>query len=145
MLLLLPRLLLLAGLLLVLLGAFFTIGLLPKLDATAPRFMVDVLGLLAFGLVPLGLGLGGLWYGKRWLRQRQQAATADHAAALDRRILHLARAQPQGMTARECATHTALPLSEVEERLRQLNLDGVLDMEVTEQGRLVYKLIMSSC
>ena len=143
--LLLPRLLMLGGLLLLLLGAFVTIGLLPKLDASDRRFMVDVLGLLAFGLVPLGLGFGGLWYGQRWLRQSKQAAIADHDAELDRRLLHLARTQPQGVTARECATHTALPLQEVEERLRQLNLDGVLDMEVTEQGRLVYKPITPLC
>jgi hypothetical protein len=140
-----PILLLLGGSLLVLIGAVYTIGLLPTLDASDRRFMVDLLGLLAFGLVPLGLGLGGIWYGKRWIQQRKQAEKAHHDAELERRILHLARTQPEGITARECATHTALPLQEVEERLSQLSLDGVLDMEVTEQGRLVYKLTPSAC
>jgi hypothetical protein len=136
------RLVLLGGSLLLLLGAVYTIGLLPTLDASERRFMVDLLGLVAFGLVPLGLG--GIWYGRRWLRQRRQAETARHDTELEQRLLQLARTQPAGITAREGATHTALPLQEVEEKLRQLHLDGVLDMEVTEQGRLVYKLLPSS-
>jgi hypothetical protein len=138
------RLIQLGGGLLALLGAVYTIGLLPTLDTSERRFMVDLLGLLAFGLVPLGLGLGGIWYGRRWLRQRRQAETAHQDAELEQRLLQLARTRPAGITAREGATHTALPLQEVEEKLRQLHLDGALDMEVTEQGRLVYKLIPSS-
>jgi hypothetical protein len=100
---------------------------------------VDLLGLLAFGLTPLALGLGGVWYGKRRLTQARQAARVERDAALERAILSRVRAHPQGMTPQEVATNTPFSPQEVEAKLGRLYVDGVLDMEVTEQGKLVYK------
>jgi hypothetical protein len=127
------------GILLTLTGAFYTIGLFPQLDVASGRFVVDMLGLLVLGLAPLGLGLGSLWYSMRRLRLTKRAQQTQREAELIRRILSLAKERPQGMTASEYSTHTACGMPEVEERLRQLYLEGTLDMEVTEQGMLVYK------
>ena len=135
----LPMLCLLGGGLLALCGALFTIGLVPRLDASHGRLAVDLLGLLAFGLAPLTLGLAGVWYGKRRLTQARQAARLEQEATLERAILHHVRAHPQGITSQEIATHTPFSPQEVEAKLGHLFIDGVLDMEVTEQGKLVYK------
>jgi hypothetical protein len=43
------------------------------------------------------------------------------------------------MTVEDCTTHTSHSVTEVKTTLETLYLDGVLEMEVTEQGRLVYK------
>ena len=136
---LLPIACLLSGGLLALFGALFTLGLAPRMDVSHGRFVVDLLGLLAFGLVPLTLGLAGVWYGKRRLTQARQAARLEQEATLERAILHRVRAHPQGITSQEIATHTPFSLQEVEAKLGHLFIDGVLDMEVTEQGKLVYK------
>lgn len=137
---LLAWLFLLVGIVLGLIGAFFTLGLAPKLETASGRFVVDLLGLLVLGLAPLGVGIGGMWYGTRRLRQLKHAATAQRDATLERTILQLARARPQGITLQECATNTPFSVQEVEAKLGNLYVDGVLDMEITEQGRLVYKL-----
>ena len=134
-----PRLCLVGGGLLALFGALFTLGLVPRLDFAHGRFVVDLLGLLAFGLAPLALGLAGVWYGNRRLTQSRQAAQAERIAALERTILQRVRAHPQGMTPHEVATDTPFSLEEVEAKLGDLFVNGVLDMEVTEQGKLVYK------
>jgi len=135
-----PTLCLLGGGLLALCGALFTLGLVPRLDFSHARFVVDLLGLLAFGLAPLALGLAGVWYGRRRLTQARQAARVEHDAALERAILHRVRAHPQGLTPQDAATDTPFSPQEVEKKLGNLYVDGVLDMEVTEQGKLVYKL-----
>jgi hypothetical protein len=130
---------LLGGGLLALWGALFTIGLVPRLDVSSGRSAVDLLGLLAFGLVPLTLGLVGVWYGKRRLTQVRQAARAEQEASLERAILHSVRAHPQGITPQEVAMNMPFSPQEVEAKLGRLFVDGVLDMEVTDQGKLVYK------
>ncbi len=56
---LIPTTALLGGILLALIGAFYTIGLVPRFGTSHAPIMVDVIGLLALGIVPLGLGLGG--------------------------------------------------------------------------------------
>jgi hypothetical protein len=136
---LLPIACLLSGGLLALFGALFTLGLAPRMDVSHGRFVVDLLGLLAFGLAPLALGLGGVWYGTRRLMQARQAAQAEHDAALQRTILDRVRAHPQGITPQEAAINTPFSAQEVQAKLGNLYVDGVLDMEVTEQGQLVYK------
>src|SRR5262245_48584822 len=102
----LPMLCLLGGGLLALCGALFMLGLAPRLDFAHGRFVVDLLGLLAFGLVPLALGLGGVWYGRRRLTQARQTAQAEHNSALEHTILQRVRAHPQGLTSQEVATNT---------------------------------------
>ncbi|HEY7490528.1 MAG TPA: hypothetical protein VIH59_05405 [Candidatus Tectomicrobia bacterium] len=128
------------GIILALIGAFYTIGLLLHLGAPQGRFVVDLLGLLALGVLPLGLGLGSLWYGKRRLAQEKQAAQAHREATLERAILQAARLHPQGVTVEECAANTPFSPQDMQAKFEQLYLDGKLEMEVTEQGRLVYKL-----
>ena len=135
-----PALCLFGGGLLALCGALFTIGLVPRLDIASGRVVVDLLGLIVFGLVPLTLGLAGAWYGKRRLTQIRQAVRTEQDTTLERAILQRVRAHPQGITAQEIATHTPFTPQEVETKLGRLFIDGVLDMEVTEQGKLVYKL-----
>lgn len=137
---LLPGLFIVGGIGLALLGAFYTTGLLSRLDTSAGRFAVDFIGLLALGLVPLGLGLGSIWYGKHRLTQDKRAEKTQRDAELERRILQLARAQPQGVTVGECAAETAFSTPEVETKLSHLYINGALDMEVSEQGLLLYKL-----
>jgi hypothetical protein len=136
---LLPGLCIFGGIILALIGAFYTIGLLPTLWASSGRFAVNLLGLLILGLAPLGLGLASLWYGKRRLTQDKRAQQTQHDAELTRRILQLAQTHPQGITASDCAAQSTFTIPEVEEALSRLYLDGALDMEVSEQGLLVYK------
>jgi hypothetical protein len=134
-----PTLCVIGGGLLALWGALFIIGLMPRLDVSSRRVAVDLLGLLAFGLAPLTLGLVGMWYGKRRLTQVRQAARAEQEASLERAILDRVRAHPQGITSQEVALNTPFSPHEVEAKLGRLFVDGVLDMEVTEQGQLIYK------
>jgi hypothetical protein len=136
---LLPGLCIFGGIILALIGAVATIGLLPTLWASSGRFMVDVLGLLILGLLPLGLGLASVWYGKRRLTQDKHAQQAQHDTELTRLILQLAQTRPQGITASDCVAQSTFTMPEVEEALSRLYLDGALDMEVSEQGLLVYK------
>jgi hypothetical protein len=135
-----PMIAIVVGLICVLIGAFYTIGLLPGLMSAPARLMVDLIGLLALGVIPLGLGLASIWYGRRYLTQARQAARARRDAELEQTVLHAVRTHPQGITAREYASHTPFSVQEVEAKLEHLYLDGVLELEVTEQGRLVYKL-----
>lgn len=135
----LPLVCLLGGALLALFGALFTLGLAPRIDVSHGRLVVDLLGLLAFGLAPLALGLAGVWYGTRRLRHIRQAAQDERHAALERAILHCVRAHPQGITPQEVATDTPFSPQEVAAKLGNLYVDGVLEVEVTEQGQLVYK------
>jgi hypothetical protein len=134
-----PTLCVIGGGLLALWGALFTIGLVPRLDVSSGRSAVDLLGLLVFGLGPLTLGLVGMWYGKRRLTQVRQAARVEQEASLERAILDRVRAHPQGITSQEVALNTPFSPQEVEAKLGRLFVNGVLDMEVTEQGQLVYK------
>jgi hypothetical protein len=134
----LPILCLLGGAVLALCGALFTLGLVPRLDFSHGRFVVDLVGLLAFGLAPLALGLGGIWYGKRRLTQASRAAQVERDSALERALLQRLRAHPQGMTPQEVTT-SPFSSQEVEAKLRDLYVNGVLDLEVTEQGKLIYK------
>jgi hypothetical protein len=135
----LPMVYLFCGGLLVLFGALFTLGLAPRMGLSHGRFVVDLLGLLAFGLLPLALGLGGVWYGIRRLTQARQAVQVERDASLTRTILHRVRAQPQGITPQEVAINTPFSPQEVEVKLGNLYVDGVLEMEVTEEGKLLYK------
>jgi hypothetical protein len=137
---LLPMVCLLGGGLLALFGLLFTLGLAPRMDVSHGRFVVDLLGLLIFGLAPLALGLGGVWYGTRRLTQARQATQAEHDVALQRTILDRVQAHPQGITPQEAASNTPFSAQEVEAKLGNLYVNGVLEMEVTEQGHLVYKL-----
>jgi hypothetical protein len=128
------------GIILAIIGAFYTIGLLLRLGDPQGRFVVDLLGLLVLGMLPLGLGLGSLWYGKHRFVQEKQAAQAHREATLERAILQAARSHPQGVTVEECAANTSFSPQDMQAKFEQLYLDGKLDMEVTEQGHLVYKL-----
>jgi hypothetical protein len=135
----LPMVYLFGGGLLALFGALFTLGLAPRMDLSHGRSVVDLLGLLAFGLVPLAVGLGGAWYGIRRLTQARQAEQVEHDASLTRTILQRVRAQPQGITPQEVAINTPFSPQEVEAKLGTLYVDGVLEMEVTDEGKLLYK------
>lgn len=136
---LLARFALVGGIILSLIGVFYTIGLFPQLGVASGRRMVDVIGLLALGILPLGLGLGAIWYGKSRLAQAKKTAKAQRDASLEQTIVQAIRSRPQGITAQDCAVLTPFSLSEVEAKLSDLHLDGRVEMEVTEQGHLVYK------
>jgi hypothetical protein len=119
-------------------GAFYTFGLLSNFGAHG-RIVVDILGLLGLGLLPLALGLGGIWYGKKHLRQRRQAATAQRDAALERAIRQATQSNPQGVTIEACVANTPFSAQEVQAKLESLHLDGKLEMDVTEEGQIIYK------
>jgi hypothetical protein len=137
---LIPTAALLGGMLFALNGAFYTIGLVPRFGTSHTPIMVDVIGLLALGIVPLGLGLGGIWYGQRRLRQMKQAAATQRHTRIEQSILQAARSRPQGVTLEDVMGQTSYKADDVKATLEKLYLDGKLEMDVTEQGHLVYKL-----
>jgi hypothetical protein len=128
---------LLSGVPLVLIGAFYTIGLLPKLGWTP--VMVDVIGLFVLGLAPLALGLVAIWYGKQRLTQMKRAVATQQHAVMAQHILRAAQSHPQGMTLEAYMSQTSFSASDVKAMLEKLYLDGQLELDVTEQGQLVYK------
>jgi hypothetical protein len=128
------------GTLLVIIGAFYTVGLFFQFGRSQGQFVVDLIGLLAFGLVPLGIGLFGIGYGVYQITRAKQAEKAKRNAELENRILELAKANPQGLATGEFAANSPFSLQEVEEKVGHLYLQGILDMEITEEGTIVYKL-----
>lgn len=134
-----PTAALLGGILLVLNGLVYTIGLAPTLGTSAGPVLVDVIGLFALGLVPLGLGVTGIWYGKRRLKQIKQTVATQRDARLEQSILRAAQSHPAGVTLEDVVSQTAFDGNDVKTTLEKLYLDGKLDMDVTEQGHLVYK------
>jgi hypothetical protein len=126
------------GIILACMGAFYTLGLISNFGAHG-RIVVDILGLLGLGLLPLALGLGGIWYGKQQLSQRRQAATARHDAALERAIRQATQSNPKGVTVEACVANTPFSAQEVQAKLENLHLDGKLEMDVTEEGQIIYK------
>ena len=136
---LIPTAALLGGMLFALNGAFYTIGPVPRFGTSHAPIMVDVIGLLALGIVPLGLGLGGIWYGQRRLRQMKQAAATQRHTRIEQSVLQAARSRPQGVTLEDVMGQTSYKVDDVKATLEKLYLDGKLEMDVTEQGHLVYK------
>ncbi len=128
------------GTFLAIIGAFYTIGLFFQFDKSQEHFAVDLIGLLAFGLAPLGIGLLGIGYGIYQIIRAKQAEKAKRDAELENRILELAKSNPQGLATGEFAANSPFTLQEVEEKVGNLYVQGVLDMEVTEEGTIVYKL-----
>ena len=126
------------GIILACMGAFYTLGLISNFGAHG-RIVVDILGLLGLGLLPLALGLGGIWYGKQQLSQRRQAATARRDAALERAIRQVTQSNPNGVTIEACMANTSFSAPEVQAKLESLYLDGKLEMDVTEEGQIIYK------
>ena len=127
------------GCILALIGAFYTVGLLARFGEPPGRVMAELLGLFALGVLPLCVGLGSIWYGRQSLMRQRQRAQVQRHEALERAILDAVQAHPQGVTVEECVRHTARSVQEVQAKLETLYLDGTLEMEVTEVGRLVYK------
>jgi hypothetical protein len=136
---LIPTAVLLGGILLALIGAFYTIGLVSKFGTPHGPIMVDVIGLLAFGIVPLGLGLWGIWYGQRRLRHIKRTAAARRDTRIEQSVLQAARSRPQGVTLEDVTRQTSYEADDVNATLEKLYLDGKLEMDVTEQGHLVYE------
>ena len=126
------------GIILACIGAFYTLGLLSNFGAHG-RIVVDILGLLGLGLLPLALGLGSIWYGKQRLSQRRQAATAQRDAALEGAIRQATQSNPKGVTVEACVANTPFSAQEVQAKLESLHLDGKLEMDVTEEGQIIYK------
>ena len=127
-----------SGIILACIGAFYTLGLLSNFGAHE-RIVVDILGLLGLGLLPLALGLGSIWYGKQRLSQRRQEATAQRDAALERAIRQATQSNPKGVTVEACVANTPFSAQEVQAKLESLHLDGKLEMDVTEEGQIIYK------
>lgn len=134
-----PTTAIIVGILLVLNGAVYTVGLLPTLGTSPGPILIDVIGLVALGLIPLGLGLAGIWYGKRRLTQINQMMATQRGTRIEQRILRTAQAHPQGVTLEDVVQQTSLDANDVKTALEQMYLDSKLEMDVTEQGRLVYK------
>lgn len=132
-----PMVALISGVPFVLIGAFYTIGLLPKLGRSP--MMVDIIGLLVLGLAPLGLGFAAIWYGKRRLTHIKQAVAAQRHDMIAQHILRAAQSQPQGMTLEAYMSQTSFSASDVKAMLEKLYVDGQLELDITEQGQLVYK------
>ncbi|HWP49250.1 MAG TPA: hypothetical protein VNM22_18990 [Candidatus Limnocylindrales bacterium] len=128
------------GALLAIIGAFYTIGLFFQFDRSQGPFAVDLIGFLAFGLAPLGIGLLGMGYGVYQIIRTKQTEKAKRNAELENRILQMAKSNPQGLATGEFAANSPFTLQEVEEKVGHLYVQGVLDMEVTEEGTIVYKL-----
>jgi len=126
------------GIILACMGAFYILGLLFNFGAHG-RIVVDILGLLGLGLLPLALGLGSIWYGKQHLSQRRQAATAQRDAALEGAIRQATQSNPKGVTVEACVANTPFSAQEVQAKLESLHLDGKLEMDVTEEGQIIYK------
>jgi hypothetical protein len=87
----------------------------------------------------VGLGLGGIWYGQRRLRHIKQAAAAQRHTRLEQSVLQAVRSRPQGVTLEDVMRQTSGHADDVNATLEKLYLDGKLEMDVTEQGHLVYK------
>jgi hypothetical protein len=136
---LIPTVMLFGGILLALNGAFYTIGLVPRFGTPHAPIMVDVIGLFALGIVPLGLGLAGIWYGQRRLRQIKQAAATQWHTRIEQSVLHAAHSRPQGVTLEDVMRQTSYKADDIKVTLEKLYLDGKLEMDVTEQGHLVYQ------
>src|SRR5688572_2459516 len=130
---LIPTAALLGGILLALIGAFYTIGLGPRVGTPQAPIMVDIIGLFALGIVPLGLGLAGIWYGQRRLRQLKQAAATQRLTRIEQRVLQAARSRPQGVTLEDVMRQTSCHADDVNATPERLYLDGKLEMDVTEQ------------
>jgi hypothetical protein len=95
----LPMVYLSCGSLWALFGALFTLGLAPRMDLSDGCSVVDLPGLLAFGLARHWLwGWEGCGYGIRRLTQARRAVQVERDASLTRTILHRVCAQPQGIT-----------------------------------------------
>ena len=133
-----PTVAIIGGILLALNGMVYTIGLVPTFGTSGP-ILVDAIGLFALGLIPLGLGLAGIWYGKRRLKQIKQTMTTQRRTRLEQSILRAANANPQGISLEEVVQQTCFDADDVKATMEKMYLDSKLDMDVTEQGHLIYK------
>ena len=127
------------GCILVLFGGLYTVSLLASFGEPPGHVIVELLRLFTLGALPLCLGLGTIWYGQWSLQRQRRSAQVQRHEALERAILDAVYTHPQGVTAEECARQTALSVREVQVKLGTLYLDGTLEMEVAEEGCLVYK------
>ena len=76
-----------------------------KLEASkCPQLKADA-ALLGLGLLPLALGLGGIWHGKQHFSQRRQAAIARHDAALERAMRQATQSNPKRGLNGVCGQH----------------------------------------
>lgn len=128
------------GIILTIFGAFYAVGLFFQFGKSQGSFVVDLIGFLSLGLVPLGIGLLGVWYGYSRIARAKRAEKTKRDTELEDKILQLAKSYPQGLTPGEFATYASLSLQEVEEKVGNLYLQGILNMEITEEGHIVYKL-----
>jgi hypothetical protein len=67
-----------------------------------------------------------------------QARRAVLAAGQHHALLQWVRARPQGLSLQELATRTQQRPEAVQALLGELYVAGLLDMEVTDQGELIY-------
>ncbi len=126
------KLLFLVGVALCFFGALGLIGSLGNLvDPGDNSVWTYVLATLFLGILPSALGL---WI-CRHARQRGRRRARESA---ERTILQLARERNGKLTVADVAMNTSLPSSEAKEALEQLNLDRLVDMDVSESGVVVY-------
>jgi hypothetical protein len=134
-----PMVALLGGILLALNGIVYTIGLVPSFGRSSSPILVDLIGMVGLGLMPLGLGLAGIWYGRRRLQQIAQTTATQRDSRIEQSILRAAQSHPTGVTLEDVVRQTSFDTNEVKAALEKMYLDSKLEMDVTEQGHLVYK------
>ncbi len=112
-------------------GAFGAVGWIAALRH--PSILALIVGVLCYGLVPLLGGLGFVWYGLDLIEADQIASSrrfATRAALLE--------AVQDGATPIQVARKLRMSAREAELSLDDLVRQGVLELDVTEDGELVY-------
>jgi len=114
-------------------SAFGAVGWLSALRA--PSFLGFVVGVLGYGVLPLFFGLWLVWRG---LDKLDEDALAEKNGFVIRAAL--LDAVQGGATAQEVAQKLALPsLKEAERELDGLVIDELAQLELTDDGDLVYR------
>jgi len=113
-------------------GAFGAVGWVAALRH--PSILALIVGVLCYGLVPLIGGLGFVWYGLDLIE-------ADHVASTRRCATRasLLEAVRDGATPVQVALRLRVSsVREAENALDDLVRDGLLELDVTDDGELVY-------
>jgi hypothetical protein len=113
-------------------GAFGAVGWLAALRY--PSLVLLVLGVVFFGLVPLIAGMSMVWYGLDLLEE-----DLPRLERVGRSRIALLEAAKEGATATQVARRLRLATpSEIERELDGLVLEELLELDVTDDGELIY-------
>jgi hypothetical protein len=116
-------------------GAFGAVAWLEALRI--PSLLLALVAIVLLGVVPVMLGLGLVWTGLGVIEDEQPGATRMLDLMSDDALVD---ATQGGSTRDEVVTRIgACDLGEAERRLDDLVVREVLDLDVTEEGRLVYR------